>query len=92
MSMWQEISLSDVQWYTRGRNFWLKKKVFSLRPSVSAAEYKGWIRPNVFRNRLLPNNAEQLLFVHENIANVTKNICSNVNFLFNLNTKGYIKD
>ena len=22
------------------------------------------------RNRLLPNNAEQLLFVHENIANV----------------------
>ena len=25
---------------------------------------------NKRRNRLLPNNAEQLLFVHENIANV----------------------
>ena len=29
------------QWYTRGRNFLSKTKVFSLRPSVSAAEIKG---------------------------------------------------
>ena len=40
-----------MQWYTRGRNFRPKMKVFSLRPSVSAAEYKGWIWPNVkFQN------------------------------------------
>ena len=35
------------QWYTRGRNFRPKTNIFSFRPSVSAAEYKGWKWPNV---------------------------------------------
>ena len=35
---------------------------FRFRPPKVKAEYG--------QNRLLPNNAEQLLFVHENIANV----------------------
>ena len=35
------------QWCTRGRNFWPKTKVFTFRLSVSAAEIKGWIWPNV---------------------------------------------
>ena len=35
------------QWYTRGRHFWPKTNVFTIRPSVSAAEFKGWIWPNV---------------------------------------------
>ena len=38
---------SAHQWYTRGRNFWQKMKVFSFRPSVSAAEIKGLIWPKV---------------------------------------------
>ena len=28
------------QWYNRGQKFWPKMKAFSLRPSVSASEFK----------------------------------------------------
>ena len=36
-----EFVVPFCQWYTRSRNFRLKRKVFSFRLSVSAAEIKG---------------------------------------------------
>ena len=50
------------QWYTRSRNFWPKRKVFSFRfrPPKLKAEY----------DRNSRKALDFLLFVNENIANV----------------------
>ena len=46
--LWPQLNVtSKTQWCTRGRNFRPKTKVFTYRLSVSAAEIKGWIWPNV---------------------------------------------
>ena len=84
MTGWAFQNDGQNQWYTRGQNFCPKTKVFTIRPSVFAAECQGWIWPKVkFLNGLLNSRK----YCQCKLSIVTEQISSNVKFFFDLNTK-----
>ena len=58
-----------------------KSKVFTIQPSVLAAEYEGWIWPEVkFRIFFLNGLLNSRKYCQCKLSIVTKQICSNVKF------------